>query len=202
MDELRCKREELPAYLYRVMYWPSQTRYSTASGLEAQDTQKFASHEPFDPDEFRDMVLNHIDWNSGGKSPFISLLPGPCGAVDWGRTLRPYKTWDLIEIQTAKLLSEGVHLFKLVDVSDKLGIALPAKKSSYLRFEYLCLHRVPWEAIIQRLPNTIIPSSDIAPCNVMCYPLSQTYLKPSRKNEKRTQFLDDLITNISTLLYV
>ncbi|KAK4209951.1 tryptophan dimethylallyltransferase-domain-containing protein [Rhypophila decipiens] len=153
----------LPAYLYRVMYCPSQTRYSAAGWLEARDTQKFASHEPFDRDEFRDMVLNHIDWNSGGKSPFISLLPGPCGAVDWGRALRPNNNWDLVEIETAELLWEGVRLFKLVDVSDKLGIDLPAKKSSYLRFEYLCLHRVPPNAITQKVSKEKIPSDTILP---------------------------------------
>ncbi|KAM7198957.1 hypothetical protein V8F33_004694 [Rhypophila sp. PSN 637] len=145
------------------MYDPSQTRYR-AGGLEAQDTQKFASSEPFDRDKFRDMVLNHIDWEYRGKSPFISLLPDPRGAINWGRKLelRTEKDWRLVEIETAELLC-----FKVVDVlARRLRAVLPETEYSYFfKFEYLCLHQVPSEAIIQSFPNAIIPSSndDIPP---------------------------------------
>jgi hypothetical protein len=151
MDQYCCRAWDLPSFLYRVQYPESQTSASLAGGLEAADTT--TSFGPGELDEFRQAVQNHFTWGYRGRSPFISLFSDRNHAENWGRS-QPWRgsdshiqDWSLHAIDTS-LLGETM-VFKLSRLVEDLGVTVPERARQHEHGSYICLHRIPAQAIGQ-----------------------------------------------------
>ncbi|ORX94459.1 hypothetical protein BCR34DRAFT_629189 [Clohesyomyces aquaticus] len=153
MDPYVCSEFEIPDTLYRVDYPGSQTVFSSTSGFTSADTTKvFPAHEL---DEFKQAIVNQFTWSSRASSPFISLFSDREHAENWGckEPWRGHKDkkgdWSLCAIDTTVLKDTG-RFFKISDLVEELGLKIPGPAGQHVRGAFVCLHRIPAEAVIER----------------------------------------------------
>lgn len=153
MDAYVCSKFDIPNELYRVDYPGSQTTFSGTNGFSASNTSKVYGNKALA--EFKQAVVNQFTWGCRDSLPFISLFSDRDHAENWGRKepwrkhKGPNGDWSLHVIDTTKL-KDAHQLFKLSDLLDKLNLNIPDFASQHIRGAFLCLHRVPIQAIVER----------------------------------------------------
>lgn len=174
MEQYCCRLWDLPSFLYRVQYPESQT-CRIERGLEAADTT--TSFGPGGLDEFRQAVQNHFTWRYRGRSPFISLFSDRSHAENWGRS-EPWRglnsrirDWSLHTIDTSLLLGETM-VFKLSRLVEDLGVTVPERARQHEHGSYICLHRIPAQAIVQETNGR-----DIRGCELLSAPVGNEALQ-------------------------
>ncbi|KAJ6279023.1 hypothetical protein J3E71DRAFT_363604 [Bipolaris maydis] len=152
MDPYVCSKFEIPDTLYRVDYSTSRTAFSSTEGFSAADTTKiYAANEMT---EFKQAIVNQFTWSCRADLPFISLFSDREHAENWGR-LEPWRghqsprgDWSLCVIDTTVLKGTG-RFFKLNDLIEELSLTIPNPAVQHIRGAFLCLHRIPAEAIVE-----------------------------------------------------
>lgn len=165
MDRLRCATDSLPPYLWRVQYSSSQTSYCPDSnnnghhgyGLQARDTHTFYTEDKLE--SFRQSVERQFTWSWRGPQPYISLFSDEEHAENWALR-EPWKgnydyhddtsDWEILTINTRQLQLADIYIFKLSDLQRELDVSLPERAQQHSEGAYLCLHRIPASAIVQR----------------------------------------------------
>lgn len=153
MDAYTCSGSEVPSQLYRVDYPGSQTVFSSTEGFSASDTTKVYNTNELD--DFRQAIVNQFTWGSRASSPFISLFSDREHAENWGRK-EPWRgfrdrsdDWFLHLINTTRM-KDTSRFFKLSDLFENLGLDLPDGARQHIKGAFLCLHRIPIEAMVQK----------------------------------------------------
>jgi hypothetical protein len=152
MDRLRSAAESLPPKLWRVQYRDCQTNDFPWDGLTAQDTTTFYSEDELE--SFRKSVERQFTWGWRDPQPYISLFSDKDHAENWafkepwnnGR--RTPLDWEVITIDTKEL--EGVYVFNLSHLLSQMKLSLPEKAQQHSEGAYLCLHRIPASALLDR----------------------------------------------------
>lgn len=152
MDPYVCSKFEIPDTLYRVDYSTSRTAFSSTEGFSAADTTKiYAANEMT---EFKQAIVNQFTWSCRADLPFISLFSDREHAENWGR-LEPWRghqspkgDWSLCVIDRTVLKGTG-RFFKLNDLIEELSLTIPNPAVQHIRGAFLCLHRIPAEAIVE-----------------------------------------------------
>ena len=132
-----------PRYLYRVF---DETSIST---LDEEEGFVAASDSPFNRHRrgAKDVVERHMDWNNRSPTPFIStttLRKAEHYAqqrVDWGR-----EEVRIARISTAAMREAGVRIFHMTTLVQDVGASITPE--SWNHAEYLCLHQIPREAVV------------------------------------------------------
>jgi hypothetical protein len=155
--EYCCSIHALPHRLYRVDYPGSQTIFSDKDGFRAADTTTLYSKDK--PNVFKEAVVKHLDWNYRGTSPFISLFSDQEHAQNWAckepwRSKytgegTPKDSWTLCVIDPAELSETFVFQLKRLEVCLDFKIPNNARQNERSG-EYLCLHKIPITAIIEK----------------------------------------------------
>ncbi|RAL09375.1 uncharacterized protein BO97DRAFT_472436 [Aspergillus homomorphus CBS 101889] len=138
---------DVPTTLYRVQYGDSMTAYDIHEGLEAADTVTFYDNDGGDEQEvedtlqeFGDAVEQHLNWDTGYESMFISLFSQRRHAENWINC-------TLLQISTAPL--NGFSIFRAEEIVDALSLAIPEAARASVAREYLIAHYIPPRAIIR-----------------------------------------------------
>jgi hypothetical protein len=158
MDSYVFCKIDIPIVLYRVNYPGSRTAFSCTEGFSASDTTKvYNTNER----EFKQAIVNQFTWSCRASLPFISLFSDREHAESWGRK-EPWRRHkglsddrSLHVIDTTKL-KDTTRFFKLSDLSEQLDVDLPVRASQHISGAFLCLHRIPIEAIVEeRSPGEV-----------------------------------------------
>ena len=87
--------------------------------------------------------------------PFVSLFSDRAHTESWGRK-EPWHRhkglsddWSLHVIDTTKLKNTN-RFFKLSDLWEELDLDLPVGAGQHIRGAFLCLHRIPIDAIVEK----------------------------------------------------
>lgn len=152
MDIHVCSKLAVPNRLYRVHYPGSRTAFSRAQGFSASDTTTvYGANELAD---FKAAIANQFTWNCRASLPFISLFSDREHAENWARKEpwrgheNPNRNWSLHVIDTTRL-TDTCRLFKLSDLIEELHVDLPVRAGQHALGAFLCLHRIPSEAIVE-----------------------------------------------------
>jgi len=157
MDKFRVANEHLPSRLYRIKYPGSRTAYSDNEGFAAADETKI--YKTGEEDEFKQDVEKQFTWGCRDPSPFISLFSDREHAENWGQK-EPWRgklpsagsdQWSLCIIDT-KVLGDA-YFFRLSEVVEGLNLEIPKKAAQHISGAYLCLHKVPAIAIIDKISS-------------------------------------------------
>lgn len=172
MDEYRCSVNDLPQRLYRVDYLGSQTTCSDEDGFQAADTTTLYSKDKMDL--FKEAVVNHLDWNSHGASPFISVFSDREHAENWA-CKEPWRSkfmredtlesgrWTLSVTNPAAL--NETYVFQVKRLEGCLGFKIPSNARQNERSgEYLCLHKIPIIAIIEKRNSEQVQNGKAIKC--------------------------------------
>ncbi|KAG8526158.1 uncharacterized protein KY384_000151 [Bacidia gigantensis] len=157
MDQYICSNP--PSELYRIQYSQSHTTFSTETGFKAKDTTTTFGFT--DETKFTQAIEKHFTWGNRDASPFISLFSNREHAENWG-CKEPWNhrggkgDWALCTISTDKL--EGMKLFKLSDLVEKLQVEIPERASQHIHGAYICLYGIPASAIIDKTSGTDVAS--------------------------------------------
>ena len=153
MDAYVCSKNDIPDDLYRVNYPDSRTAFSTTKGFSASDTTKV--YDTSELAEFKQAIVNQFTWSCRASSPFVSLFSDRAHAESWGRK-EPWHRhkglsddWSLHVIDTTKLKDTN-RFFKLSDLWEELDLDLPVGAGQHIRGAFLCLHRIPIDAIVEK----------------------------------------------------
>jgi hypothetical protein len=99
--------------------------------------------------------LNQLTWSCRANLPFVSLFSDREHAESWGckEPWRKHKglsdDWSLHVIDTTRL-KDTSRFFKLNDLLKQLDLKLPIGASQHISGAFLCLHRIPIEAIVEK----------------------------------------------------
>jgi hypothetical protein len=143
MDKYCVSQFMLPLHLYRVQYSGTQTIYDHKMGLMAQDSTPVYN----DDSEFRESIVQAFTWSSSKPSPYIALFSEKDHAENWALSWSSQRNGErqVITINTRQL--RGIYVFKLSTLVENLNIVLPHGASQHRKGAYLCLHRIPSQAI-------------------------------------------------------
>lgn len=143
MELYRLDISALPPEFYRVQHPGCRTIYDE-DGLRARDTASIFTNDA----DLHASVYQAFLWSSATDSPFVAVFSDKSHAENWA--LRRSETLDadcqLITVKTTELGS--VHVFKLSTLVHRLGIALQEGASQHEHGAYLCLHRIPANALV------------------------------------------------------
>lgn len=98
--------------------------------------------------------MNQFTWSCRASLPFISLFSDREHAENWGckEPWRGHKgssdNWSLHVIDTTKL-KDTTRFFMLNNLLEELDLEIPISAGQHIRGAFLCLHRIPIEAIIE-----------------------------------------------------
>jgi len=159
MDNRPANSRTEPRYLYRVQYLSSQVGLTTPSGLVAADTTTvFPKSSPGWQARLATAAVNHFTWSSRVPSPFISLFSNKRHAENWGLrepwggprggghlSLRD-DDWVLLTVDLYLLIKDT--LYSAENLVDALHLFIEGRARQHVPGGYLCLHRVPPEAIV------------------------------------------------------
>ncbi|KAF2791229.1 hypothetical protein K505DRAFT_351430 [Melanomma pulvis-pyrius CBS 109.77] len=152
MDAYVCFKSNVPDRLYRVNYPGSQTAFSRTTGFSASDTSKVYDNNELV--EFKQAIEDQFTWSSRASSPFISLFSDREHAENWGckEPWRghegPSNDWSLHVIDTTRLKDTN-RFFKLKQLLEDLEVKIPDRACQHIGGAFLCLHRIPIQAIIE-----------------------------------------------------
>lgn len=150
MEKYRLSSDKLPPSLYRIDYPGSRTKYSPSKGfLAAHRSKVYDEHL----DEFKRDIVKQFTWNCDDPVPFISLFSDREHAEHWGlkqpwigkRRHLSRDNWALYVIDTTQL--EDAYFFRLKFLIEELGLELPYMASQHISGTYLCLYKIPADAI-------------------------------------------------------
>lgn len=142
MDRLRCSEEQLPEHIYRVQHDGCNTVFSI-DGLFAADIAT-TFDETAIPD-FRESIVNQFTRMSRLPTPYISTFSDREHAENWA--LKMGTSAKLLRLSTA--LWDDPYVFKLSTLVQMLPVIIPNTASQHIKGAYLCLHRVPSNAIVE-----------------------------------------------------
>jgi hypothetical protein len=155
MERFRLTTSDLPLNFYRVQYPGTWTNFDEEGRLAAKDTESTHSTES----SLRDAVIDAFKWNSYTPSPFIIVFSDRDHAERWAVTMSKSRgECEVFTIDTRQL--DGVHIFKLSTLVDKLGIKLPEKAQQHKNMAYLCLHWIPATALSSSESTSSIQESE------------------------------------------
>jgi hypothetical protein len=144
---------DIPHELYRMDYPGSRTTYTSEAGFKAADTNK--TFESSNLHDFKQAVENQFRWSCRDPLPFISLFSDRKHAENW-RHKKPWHGspdqeghWALYVINTTEL-RKTTSIFKLGSLIAVLNLDIPEGAQQHIQGAYLCLHRIPPAAIIQK----------------------------------------------------
>lgn len=153
MDAYTCFKSDLPDELYRVHYPGSRTTFSGLDGFTAADTTKTFGTDGLN--DFKRAMENQFKWGCRDTLPFISLFSDREHAESWGLK-EPWRgnkgsegNWSLYVINTGKMVDTN-HFFKLSDLVEELDLDIPKSAGQHIRGAFMCLHRIPTTAIVER----------------------------------------------------
>lgn len=145
LDYYQIPRHHYPLTLYRIDYPGAQATYDSESGFQAA-----GSFTPYHVTGLRRAVEYHLNWRSRIPSPFISAFRNRQHAENWANVWRgnnDYQRCYMIEMRIDA--DDGVVLFRLGYLVDRLGISTPLLPSQYSS-EYLCFRQIPAEVVVGR----------------------------------------------------
>ena len=155
MEKYILSNEDVPSTLYRIDYPGSRTIYSQVGGFVAADRMKV--YEGQKDAEFRRDIEKQFTWGCRDPLPFISLFSDREHAENWGLR-QPWRgntshlshnDWALYVIDTSRL--GDTCFMSLRDLVDGLKLILPDKASQHIPGTYVCLHRIPSAAVVERI---------------------------------------------------
>lgn len=152
MNAYICSNFDLPDELYRVHYPGSRTTFSSLDGFTAADTTKVFGTDQLI--EFNRAIENQFTWSCRAPLPFIALFSDREHAENWGLKqpwrgrVGPEGSWSLHVIDTT-IMRSTYHFFKLSDLAEELDLNVPERAGQHIRGAFLCLHRIPTEAIVE-----------------------------------------------------
>lgn len=169
MDGYICSILDLPDELYRVNYPGSRVAFSTEEGFVASDTTKTFDADALD--DFKRAIEKQFAWRCRDRLPFISLFSDREHAENWGRK-EPWRgndssegSWSLHIINTVEL--RNTHkFFKLSDLVEKLSLDIPEGAGQHIRGAFICLHRIPATAIVERRSPAEVEEGKYSNANV------------------------------------
>ncbi|KAB8255433.1 hypothetical protein BDV32DRAFT_142062 [Aspergillus pseudonomiae] len=143
--------------LYRIDYPGSRTSYSPSGGFMA--AQRTKTYDDQADSEFKRDIVNQFTWSCKDPAPFISLFFDREHAENWGlkqpwrgkATYRSHDDWALYVIDTDHLVD--ACLFGLKDLVEGLSLELPDKANQHISGTYLCLHKIPPAAVMERIDS-------------------------------------------------
>lgn len=141
---------QLPRNLYRVQYSGCNTEASD-TGLSAADTISFFDEQALP--QFRKSIVNQFTRDNRTPTPYISLFSDHTHAENWA--LKMGDDVQLLHVDTAQLADS--FIFKLSTLISALPVTIPDAAAQHIQGAYLCLHRVPRNAIV-----AVIDRDDIA----------------------------------------
>ncbi|KIW14715.1 hypothetical protein PV08_07499 [Exophiala spinifera] len=157
MERYACLN--IPHELYRIDYPGSQTTFTSEKGFKATDTERTFGAD--DLHDFKQALESQFKWSCRDPVPFISLFSDQEHAENWGRkepwrgNRGPDGSWALYVINAIEL-KETTPIFKLSSLVQMLKLVIPDGAQQHIQGAYLCLHRVPQAAIInKRTPGEI-----------------------------------------------
>jgi len=135
----------IPRYLYRVFDESSVSSFDEDTGFVAG-----LPNGAFDRNKYwaKHVVQRHMDWGNRSRTPFISTTSlqkaehyAEQRLEEWG-----HDGVYIAKIDTATLRAAGVEIFHMATLVREVRayIVPPA----WNQREYLCLHRIPPEAVI------------------------------------------------------
>jgi hypothetical protein len=130
-----------PKIFYRVRYPGAQASYSAKSGFRAQ------GREPYTLDELRNAFNNHFDWDSGIRSPFISVLSSFDKAKEFAqdRSRASGQSCYIMQIDIDRC--GQVVIFNAVGVCNNPIFNIRTRRG-FSPAEYLIYGDIPSEAIV------------------------------------------------------
>ena len=144
---------DVPPELYRVDYPGSRTTWTSQEGFKATDTSRAFGEK--DLPDFKESIVRSFTWGCRDPLPFISLFSDREHAENWGckkpwlGNHRSEGGWALYVIDTTELRSTTL-LFKLSNLVRRLSLNIPQGAQQHIEGAYLCLHRIPTAAIVEK----------------------------------------------------
>jgi hypothetical protein len=169
MDKYVCSILDLPDELYRVDYPGSRVVFSAREGFVASDTTK-----TFNTNELGDLkraIEKQFTWSCRDPLPFISLFSNREHAENWG-CKEPWRrndssegSWALHVISTIELRNTH-NFFRLRDLMEKLSLDIPERAEQHIQGAFICLHRIPVTAIVERRTPTEVEEGEYSHANI------------------------------------
>jgi hypothetical protein len=148
MEGFRLPPATLPTRFYRVHYPSSHTTFTNFRGFSASDTQTFYPHDAQQALFFQSLRC-HSKWSDSTPSPYISVFSDKRHAENWALEWSRNNSCvgcEVFEIDSSSL--GNVYVFSVARMSWQLQ-ARPSELVDRLDpDEYLCLHRIPAEAVV------------------------------------------------------
>ncbi|KAF5009711.1 hypothetical protein FDECE_4057 [Fusarium decemcellulare] len=136
LDSYRCT--EPPQFLWRVTHSGSQSSWLNRDMVSSNDKRTFK-----DSSEFKEAVCGHSNWNSCRRSCFMSAFSDYGHAWNWAQQRkRRHKSIRILKIDVAQLSTETC-LFNMAHLISELRFTY-----SFPKHEYLILHRIPAQAMV------------------------------------------------------
>jgi len=131
--------------VYRVFDDESVSRFNEADGFVAGNPDgAFNRHMR----GAKYVIQRHMRWGNRRPTPFISVTDSRAKAVHYARQRRElgHGGVSIAKIDTAALRTSGVIVYHMATLVKRTGAHIDPVAWNY--FEYLCLHRIPHEAVI------------------------------------------------------
>ncbi|KAL7811213.1 hypothetical protein V8C44DRAFT_330983 [Trichoderma aethiopicum] len=152
LDKYNCT--PLPPRFWRVIHKGSQSKPEMGTGdLVARDKIRMISSEL----DLQEAVREHLTWKTRRKSScFMSVFSDGDHAFHWAISIAMHRypkefEYDIIEIDTAKL-PPGTRVLHAASLVNTLPVKLDCRPPK--EDEYLILHRIPHEAILNPTEST------------------------------------------------
>lgn len=144
MDEL----QDVPQYFYRVFDEESRSQFHETSGFVASIPN--AVYNPAHRNA-RLELERHMNWNSSYSTPFVSMTASREKALEYAlqRVDKQRRTVTIAKIDSSRLKKANVDIHWMCALVEQTGANI--KREAMNEHEYLCVHRIPANAVIQCL---------------------------------------------------
>jgi hypothetical protein len=141
-----------PCIFYRVESSSSRAKYCDGKGIFAEDTKLMLSFDSNHP-QLRPKVKNHLNWNCQVPSPFISVYANKHTAMWEAKRRIEAKHRDVcyFKIDVRRIWRkpcERVEYRNMRKLAKKLQIKIRNRALNNSKHEYIFLHHVPDDAIV------------------------------------------------------
>ncbi|KAG2119207.1 hypothetical protein DEU56DRAFT_137636 [Suillus clintonianus] len=138
----------LPRYLYRVYDEESCSQFNRASGFVASIPNAVYNPEHRNA---RRQLKQHMNWGNRYRTPFISVTGSREKALEYAlqRVEMGRRTVSIVKIDSSRLERANIDVYRMCDLVEQIGAYIKPEANN--EHEYLCVRRIPANAVIECL---------------------------------------------------